>query len=306
VHEQVDSLIRLRRYTEAESLARQALSDRPDDAFMHVLLSRSLMHQDKTDQAITEVNRAISLNPDFAYSYRIQGMLLREKGDQAGANDAFTTGINADPYDALMFLQRAHLDIAGVNRSTALTKLKRSRFEPSLDRARQDLDTAVELAPQHADVHLGFCALFSVQGRNGDAEQAARTALQFDPQSPTAHEMLGILAERRNDVRAASDHYVAAGRSDPTADGPLDRLKRLGTPALAVPGFLLYVLLRVGTRGARLGGAIAVGIVVLLVLAVASWLAYRYLQRREAREKLSPEAKQILANERDHRKRFGR
>jgi len=308
MHGRVDSLLQLGRDADAEALARQSLAERPDDSFMEVLLARAMFRQDKLGPAADVVNQAIAKSPEFGYAYRIKGMIHAASGFYQEADRAFTHGMTLDPEDSLFYLQRAYLDIQAVggNPKPLRAIAKRTKFSGDLSRAFNDLSKALELDPERPEIHLGFASLFSVQGRNDDSETAARRALELDPQSPVAHEMLGILAERRNDVRSAGEHYVAAGRSDPTADSPLERLKKIGTPALAAPGFVIYLIIRATARGAKIGTGVAIGIGVLSIACVAGWFAYRSWKIRNVRSQLTDDAQAILDNEQQQRNRFGR
>jgi len=280
--QRVDNLILLGRFAEAEAAAREGLAEEPDSAFLKVMLARTLLRQNRLGPAADVVNAAIASNPEFAYAYRIKGVIHQASGFRSEADNAFTKALEIDPYDELSYLQRAYLDIHGINvKSKTLRKAaQKTKFVPNLARARQDLDEAIRLAPERAAILVGFAELHAVQGNYGHAESAAKRALVLDPQSAAAHEVLGMLAEQSNNVRAASEHYVAAGRADPTDSAPLDRLRKLGKPALVVPWVGLYIVIKLAQRGARVGTGWVIGIVAIGIVVGIGWLVYASMQKR--------------------------
>jgi len=306
-NERIDTLITLGRLTEAEELAKDCLSQNPDDAFTQVLLARTLFRQNRVGPAADVINRAVACDPEFAYGHRIKGMILATSGFRVEADRAYTRALTLDPYDPYTYLQRAQLDIASVmsKPSVARKLTSKATFLGDLTRARTDLDEAMRLAPERPAIHVGLAHLHRAEAKPTKTRQAAQRALQLDPLFGPAHEILGELAEERQDIRAAGDHYVAAGRSDPTDPGPLAKLKNLGAPALAVPAFGGYVVIRVLANGVRLGGtAIMIGFAIVLG---AVLIAVRIKDHRAAQAKLSPQALRVIEADRaTKRSRFRR
>src|SRR5207247_2036327 len=65
-----------------EALERH-LTKHPDDAFAHTQLGKALADVDQGGAALTEFQRALSLDPDSEEAQRLTGLALGRKGDEA-------------------------------------------------------------------------------------------------------------------------------------------------------------------------------------------------------------------------------
>ena len=81
-------------------------------------------------------------------------------------------------------------------------------------------------APHSARVHEVTADLLSLLGRDSLAASAARRALDADGAAPTAHAVLGALADRRGDWGEAEEHFRRAGREGVRGVQDLLRLAR--------------------------------------------------------------------------------
>ena len=73
----------------ALALARSAMLIEPREALFHGLAARAYDAQEKTKDALREVNNAIALNPDYFEYYLLKGMFLEKQGDKKGAKEAY-------------------------------------------------------------------------------------------------------------------------------------------------------------------------------------------------------------------------
>lgn len=80
-----NSLRRWGRPAEALPSLRKAIALRPRDGKLHHSYAMALDDLGRTDQAIAELRKAVELNPDLDDAWYGLGILLRQKGDAAGA-----------------------------------------------------------------------------------------------------------------------------------------------------------------------------------------------------------------------------
>jgi tetratricopeptide (TPR) repeat protein len=67
------SLAKLRRYAEAEALAKQVLDAQPTDDMAVAALGGALVGQGKYDEAVARLTTALQVRPDLAYAYYWRG-----------------------------------------------------------------------------------------------------------------------------------------------------------------------------------------------------------------------------------------
>jgi tetratricopeptide (TPR) repeat protein len=71
---------------------KEAVAIRPDYAEAHYMLGIALKGMDRPDEAIDELHEAMRLDPTTPGPYNTLAQILRAKGDQKGAAEAFATG----------------------------------------------------------------------------------------------------------------------------------------------------------------------------------------------------------------------
>ena len=155
--------------------ARAALRISPENDLGHFSLGSALAQQGDLNRAMAEYREALRLDPDNELAHANIGVILGNAGDWDGAIAEYREGLRLDPNsDALHF-----------NLASALGN--KSDFDGEIAEAR----AALHLNPRNVDalVALGFAL-----GREGDwdgdiAEE--RAALRLNPNSAFAHANLG-------------------------------------------------------------------------------------------------------------------
>jgi tetratricopeptide (TPR) repeat protein len=111
----------------------------------------------------------------------------------------------------------------------------------ALEAARRLLELAVDQFPDEAPHREKLAAVLLQSGDLAAAEKAYHDALGADPRSPGAHLGLGGIAERRNDLKTAAEHYrrvlANAAADRPEAARARERLDQIGkaTPTSSPP-----------------------------------------------------------------------
>ena len=299
--ERINSLIDLRRYEEATTAAQQALRSHPDEPELLCVYAIALSHSGQHAIAVESARRAVSLNPDDWFGYRVLGSVLgAAPGGLREGLKALAKARELNPHDPLVHLLIAERSLDLIPTGTPYdTSVARREI---LREARAASTEAKRLAPHDAANHLVDAKVLLAMKEIGAAEAAARHGLRLDPNNAVGHQILGVISSHRGDGGSAADHFVAAARVDPRSDTSLRFLR--GVPgvwvAWAFAGFLAL-----GLGNAALTGQIAVTpirfVSVVIGLAVLVYMPY-HLTRRS----YSASAKNALRRDRAlrfHRRR---
>jgi len=85
---------------EAEPLLRQLVTDRPDDAGLHLQLGRVLAAQGKKDEAIPEIQAALKLSPNDSEAQRDLAELQTQSANLPDAEKTYRELLKSTPNDA--------------------------------------------------------------------------------------------------------------------------------------------------------------------------------------------------------------
>jgi len=153
----------------------------PSDAEAYHLLSRAYFHLKKWDQAISNGERAIELNPDQSNYYMWLGRAYGEKADDS----SFIT-------------------------AAGLTKKIRANFEKAVELDGRNVPARTDLAEFYIEAP-GFMG--------GGLDKAEVQAQQIAPlDAAKAHWVNARIAEKQKDTAAAEREYNAAIQVSPTSD----------------------------------------------------------------------------------------
>jgi len=170
------------------------ISQIADAAYAPLEQAYAALREKNYDQAIAGFRQAIALAPDRAPIRKDLAYALLKVGDNEGARDQFAEAMNLDPSD-----QHVALEYAFLCYETKQQAIARRIF----DRIRKTGDTTAEQAFQNIDRPL--------------ADGIARwtKALESSPDNFSAHQELASLAEQRDELPLAAEHYEKAWRLKP-------------------------------------------------------------------------------------------
>ena len=57
----------------------------PDSPIVHIYRAERLLHLQKNDEALTEIDRSLEMNPNVGKARYLRGKMLQERGDEEGA-----------------------------------------------------------------------------------------------------------------------------------------------------------------------------------------------------------------------------
>jgi tetratricopeptide (TPR) repeat protein len=138
-------------------------------------------------------------NPRAWLAHNNLGNVLADRGDLAGAVEAFSRAVEVKPDYAMAYF----------NRGTAQSGLGR------VDDALADLDRALEIDPQLAEALVNRALIREGRGETQGALEDYRRALEIAPWSAAAHSNLGNLYRKLGQGDRALVEYDEALRLDP-------------------------------------------------------------------------------------------
>jgi protein O-mannosyl-transferase len=103
-------------YSKSEKYARETIRLDPYPADSYILLGQALLKQDRVQEAIQAIQTGVKFNPNDPNILTIYGIVLKMKGDCAGANARFEEAIAINPTDPV-----PHLQMLGCGPSSAPT-----------------------------------------------------------------------------------------------------------------------------------------------------------------------------------------
>ncbi len=192
---------------------------------LRVKAAESALGDGRIDEALSEIERVLSLDSGVVEAHRIRGDAYKAKGDFERAAAAYRKALALEPDDkvaafhlALVDLERGRADAAeaGLRRvlqldprdsksTFLLAKLLIARRD--YDAALDVLDRGIENAGDGAPFQTTRAEIFLARQDLANAERAAKAALELDPRAPRAHHYLGWIRASRGDVPGAIDAY---------------------------------------------------------------------------------------------------
>jgi Flp pilus assembly protein TadD len=166
----------------------------PDPAYRPLQRAFDALRNRQYDEAVAAFRQSIELAPSRASVRKDLAYTLLKIGENEAARDQFAEAMRLDPAD-----QHVALEYAFLCYETKLQAEARRIF----DRIRKTGDSTAEQAFQNIDQPL--------------AEGIARwqKALEMSPDNFSGHQELAALAEQRDELELAAEHYEKAWRLKP-------------------------------------------------------------------------------------------
>jgi Flp pilus assembly protein TadD len=171
-----------------------ACAQTTDPAYAPLEKAYAALRANRFDEAVASFQRAVTLAPQRASIRKDLAYALLKIGENEAARDQFAEAMRLDPAD-----QHVALEYAFLCYETKQQAVARRVF----DRIRKTGNTTAEEAFQNIDRPLA------------DGIARWRKALEMSPGNFSAHEELARLAEQRDDLALAVDHYEKAWRIKP-------------------------------------------------------------------------------------------
>lgn len=194
----------------------------------------SLAQQGDLEMAISLLQTAIELNPDYVDAHYNMGIVLNQRGDLETAIDSLQTAISLNPehsnalYNLGIVLMRCGrtdeaianfckvLEISPFDLDTHLA-LGNAYFDLiKLDRAAKCYRNALCINPKSASAHCSIAVVLSAQGNHAEAISHSQAAIDIDPNLALAYcNMACALSKFEDRLAEAVQYYQTAIRIDP-------------------------------------------------------------------------------------------
>jgi len=172
-----------------KALSGDAKDWRTYDWKYHDKISRLLMEQGRTDEAIPHIRKSLELNPQNSAMHANFGYILFERGDLAEARKELDTALRLQPHDARSWSNRGSIRLSQSDAAGANADFKR----------------ATDLAPDDARAWSGKgMASWALQDLAG-ARAALNRAIELDPRDVTSWFFRAKVRRAAGDLSGALD-----------------------------------------------------------------------------------------------------
>ena len=200
--EEAGRLLQSKQYIDAEALLNATLETCPNDPNILRLLGRSLMNQERFEDAEKRFTHVVRLAPDFAQGHEDLAEALYFQGKIEAAVKSYRKALKHNPNSETATMKLGEL-LAIIGRGAEADKVFQHSFELNPDR---------KALVEAMDLHN--------EDRTEEAEKIYRDVLRRDPNNVDALRLMGVLAmkkEQYNDAEAlvrravelAPDYHIA-------------------------------------------------------------------------------------------------
>ncbi|MEA9986762.1 MULTISPECIES: tetratricopeptide repeat protein [Subtercola] len=227
------------RHREALALLGPYLAGHADSERALCLASQAALGSGDPERALRAAERALQLNPENEWSWRLVASALAKLGRFDDAREASSVAQGLAPASWLAHLSLAQVDVFA------------QCITPDGDAAAIE---AVRLAPLEPDAHFMSANVALAKNDLQGAESAYRTTLRLNPQHTAARNNLSVVMLRSGRAADAAGGFLDVLATDPTfalalqnvraaSSNALSRLFRLFAIATTLAGYALVILL---------------------------------------------------------------
>lgn len=283
------------RWADMAAACEEALAQDPQEFELHCYLGQAYTGLGRHADALSAADSAVACEPNEEWPHRLRAIALSNLDRDTEAVGAARECVRLCPdrSHAWTLLSRRLVYAAPKNR---IRKPERDRI---LQEAGQAADYACTLSPHTADPHFARALVALAFGNYAFAREACRHGLTIEPDSASGHNLLARIEYAAGDVTAASEHYVTAGRLDPSNPHAIKGLRSLKGRIPAF-GIITYFAIRFAIE--LFDYHVVLGVVAVVAVVGTLFGVYLVRQHRFRTRQLSPEARAALAADRATRR----
>lgn len=181
-----------RNFEEAIRCASEALRLKKNFAYAYASRGYSIIeNKGNSDQALSDLNKAIELKPDEFTSYNNKGRIYHNKGDLKEALANYSAAIKYNPKYHYSYNNRGMIHQA----------------KGDYDKAVKDYNKAIHLKPDYVDAFINRGLLRYENGELDLANKDYNEAIRIDPSNSNAYYNRALVWERKRDYSSATADY---------------------------------------------------------------------------------------------------
>jgi Flp pilus assembly protein TadD len=181
-------------YTDVESLYRATIEGNPESWMAHNNLAGVLIARGAIDEAVSHVEIALALRPNYAEACNNLGLALASRGRIDEALGQYRKALELQP------------DYAEAHNNLGLLLAGRGQVDEAIEHYRR----ALELDPGLAGAHYNFAEVLAAKGQTDEAVAHLSMALALRPAYAEAHNSLGVILAERGKMDEARAQFLKA------------------------------------------------------------------------------------------------
>jgi len=227
----------------AAALFEDALRLSPDDPQVRLEYAQLRFQQEKLPEARSMAEKVLTSSPDNAQGHSLLGQILFAQGDYKAAREQLEEAVVAAPgFDVAYLLGITYIKLNDFTRArlvfddmvtsfgdTAQMHMMFGRAYKggdweALDYAIQELKKAIAKDSRAPHAHLLLALAYMDRDGESSFSQAAaelQAELKINPQDSRSHYLLGYIAMKQHDAKAAEADLLRATQLDPKNPDPL-------------------------------------------------------------------------------------
>jgi tetratricopeptide (TPR) repeat protein len=187
-----------------------AIRIKPDDPTFYIAQARVQILAGKYDDALTNAENALLLNPNNSMAHAVRGWALTQKGIESytNADTSIQRALELDPNNGLahayyaFLLGDMFLDNAGP-------------YTDPIQPAIAESNAAISLAPNSLEAHWARGFILEITNNREQAVQEYQAAININQNIPELHLRLGVTYRAIGDIDKAIQEYTLANTQNP-------------------------------------------------------------------------------------------
>jgi cytochrome c-type biogenesis protein CcmH/NrfG len=171
-------------------------------------LGYTSMAQHDYKSAVSEFDKALSASPDYLPALLGRAEALEASNQIPDAVAALDAVLRVDPSRTDLKTRADSLRFRGIEDLVA--QARRSQQGGRLDDARGAWERAIQFSPDSAFLYRELAVVERQSGNLDRAEQQVQTALRLDPKDAASHVLAAEIADARGNLQVALDEYKKA------------------------------------------------------------------------------------------------
>jgi len=193
------AMIERGQYAQAVDQLRRAVTLDPQASYAYNAIGLAFWKQNLLGQAIPELEQAISLTPQWNYPRNTLALIYLEQRRLTECEEALESSLQADPEDSTAYHALAQLDLLLGRPQDAESQLQR----------------AIEFNPGNAYAYETYGKLYQSRRAFQQAETAFRLAIRLEPDEPSFRASLGELLRETGRIAQAQAAFEQLARNFP-------------------------------------------------------------------------------------------